>query len=194
MELCFATNNTHKLTEIQALLGQEFQLRTLRDIGCDEDIPETHDTIAANSREKAELIWEQYRVNAFADDTGLEVYALGGEPGVYSARYAGPQRNADDNMQLLWERLADKPDRRARFITIITLVLDGRYHQFEGMVEGTIIQEKRGTHGFGYDPIFVPEGHNRTFAEMSLSEKSKLSHRARAFARLAEFLKIQKEG
>ncbi|GAB3176557.1 non-canonical purine NTP diphosphatase [Telluribacter humicola] len=189
MELCFATNNTHKLTEIQALLGDNFRLLTLQDIGYHDDIPETHETIAENSHEKAEYIWQRYQVNNFADDTGLEVYALDREPGVYSARYAGPQRNAEDNIQLLLERLADKPDRQARFVTVITLTLDGQFYQFEGAVEGTIISEKRGTNGFGYDPVFVPEGHDRTFAEMTLEEKGKLSHRARAFAQLAAFLR-----
>ncbi|GAB2766260.1 non-canonical purine NTP diphosphatase [Rhabdobacter roseus] len=189
MLLCFATNNAHKLTEIQALLGDTFQLQTLADVGCHEELPETQATLAGNSRQKAEYLWTKYQVNNFADDTGLEVYALNGEPGVYSARYAGPQRNADDNMQLLQERLADQPDRRARFVTVITLVLDGSFHQFEGSVEGTIIQEKRGTYGFGYDPIFVPLGRDCTFAEMTLAEKSQLSHRARAFAKLAAFLK-----
>jgi XTP/dITP diphosphohydrolase len=188
MELCFATNNAHKLTEIQALLGDRFRLRTLHDIGCHEEIPETQPTIAANSLQKAQYVWEKYGVSNFADDTGLEVPSLNNEPGVYSARYAGPQRSADDNMELLLARLADQPDRRARFVTVITLALDGHYHQFEGTVEGTIIQEKRGTHGFGYDPVFVPKGHEQTFAEMTLGEKSRLSHRARAFARLAEHL------
>ena len=188
MKLCFATNNAHKLTEIQALLGDAFQLQTLSDVGCQEELPETQPTIAGNSRQKAEYLWNHYQVPNFADDTGLEVYALNGEPGVYSARYAGPQRNADDNIALLLQRLAELPDRRARFVTVITLVLDGIFYQFEGPVEGTLIHEKRGTHGFGYDPIFVPLGQDRTFAEMTLAEKSQLSHRARAFAKLAAFL------
>ncbi len=191
MELCFATNNTHKLAEIQALLGPEFTLRTLSDIGCHEDIPEDRPTIPENSRQKAEYVWNHYSVNNFADDTGLEVYALNGEPGVISARYAGPQRNADDNMAFLWQRLAEENQplpTPARFVTVITLVLNGNFHQFEGSVEGHIIATRRGTHGFGYDPVFVPEGRDKTFAELSMGEKSQISHRARAFAKLVAFL------
>lgn len=194
MTLCFATNNAHKLAEIQALLGSEFELKTLADIGCLEEIPETQSTIAGNSRQKAEYVWEKYGLPTFADDTGLEVYALNGEPGVHSAHYAGPQRNADDNINCVWEQLAASRKTLptpARFITVITLVREGTYHQFVGTVEGTIIAEKRGDNGFGYDPIFVPEGHERTFAEMSMTEKSQLSHRARAFAKLVDFLRQQ---
>ncbi len=191
MELCFATNNPHKLEEIQALLGSDFRLLTLNDIGCHDDIPEDQPTISGNSHQKAEYIWEKYGVNAFADDTGLEIDALNGEPGVHSAHYAGPQRNADDNIQLVWKRLAEQGTpfpAAARFVTVITLVLDGVYHQFEGTVEGTILATKRGTHGFGYDPIFVPNELQKTFAELTMAEKSRLSHRARAFARLVAFL------
>jgi XTP/dITP diphosphohydrolase len=192
MELCFATNNAHKLAEIQALLGSDFELKTLAAIGCHEEIPETRPTIAENSHQKAEYIWEKYGINTFADDTGLEVYALDGEPGVHSAHYAGPQRNADDNMQRVWNQLAAQGKTipaKARFLTVITLVVEGTYHQFEGTVEGTIIDQKRGSNGFGYDPVFVPEGEKRTFAEMSMTEKSQLSHRARAFAKLVAFLR-----
>jgi XTP/dITP diphosphohydrolase len=189
MKLCFATNNAHKLKEVQALLGDQFTILTLEEIGCHADIPETRETIAENSAQKAEYIWEHYQVNCFADDTGLEVTSLHDEPGVYSARYAGPQRDANDNMNLLLANLAPHDNREARFKTVITLVLDGAYHQFEGIVEGTIISEKRGSEGFGYDPIFVPHGHDLTFAQMPLQEKSKLSHRAKAFAKLVAFLK-----
>jgi XTP/dITP diphosphohydrolase len=192
MTLCFATNNAHKLAEIQNLLGSEFDLKTLAEIGCLEEIPETQATIAGNSRQKAAYVWEHYGIATFADDTGLEVYALNGEPGVHSAHYAGPQRNANDNMNRLWEQLAASGKTfptPARFLTVITLVVEGTYHQFEGTVEGTVIAEKRGDNGFGYDPIFVPEGHERTFAEMSMTEKSQLSHRARAFAKLVDFLR-----
>ncbi len=188
MKLCFATNNLHKLEEIQILLGSHFELVTLKDIGCEDDIPEPFDTISENSRGKAEYVWDNFGINCFADDTGLVVDALGGEPGVKSARYAGPQRDANDNMDLLLQKLSSKTDHSARFITVITLVLEGNYHQFEGSVEGKIIFEKRGSHGFGYDPVFVPEGYESTFAEMTLSEKSALSHRARAFAKLVSFL------
>lgn len=189
MKLCFATNNVHKLEEIQALLGDHFSLIALNEIGCTEEIPETRDTIEGNSLQKAEYIWENFSINCFADDTGLEVETLNGEPGVLSARYAGPQRSADDNMNLLIEKLTPYTNRNARFKTVITLVIGGQYHQFEGAVAGTIISEKRGAQGFGYDPIFLPHGHDRTFAEMTMEEKSKLSHRAIAFSRLVNFLK-----
>jgi XTP/dITP diphosphohydrolase len=189
MKLCFATNNLHKLKEIQALLGDQFELVTLKDIGCETDIPEPFETIAENSFAKAKYVWDHYGINCFADDTGLEVAALNGEPGVYSARYAGPQRDSNDNIALLLKKLADKDNREARFVTVITLVINGAYNQFKGIVEGQIISEKRGNEGFGYDPVFVPNGHERTFAEITLEEKSQLSHRARAFAGLVEFLK-----
>ncbi|CAG5070123.1 dITP/XTP pyrophosphatase [Dyadobacter sp. CECT 9623] len=189
MKLCFATNNLNKLTEIQALLGDQFELVTLADIGCDVDIPEPYDTISENSRGKAAYVYENFQIECFADDTGLEVTALNGEPGVKSARYAGAQRNSDDNINLLLQKLSSLPDKSARFVTVITLVLNGEFHQFEGIVEGKIIAEKRGTNGFGYDPVFVPDDFDRTFAEMTLEEKSKLSHRARAFAKLVDFLK-----
>jgi XTP/dITP diphosphohydrolase len=189
MKLCFATNNLHKLKEIQALLGDQFELVTLKDIGCETDIPEPFETIAENSFAKAKYVWDHYGINCFADDTGLEVAALNGEPGVYSARYAGPQRDSNDNIALLLKKLADQDSREARFVTVITLVINGAYNQFKGIVEGQIISEKRGNEGFGYDPVFVPNGHERTFAEITLEEKSQLSHRARAFAGLVEFLK-----
>ena len=189
MKLCFATNNAHKLEEVQALLGDSFTLTTLKEIGCTEEIPETHDTIPENSYEKAEFVWNNYAVNCFADDSGLEVEALNGEPGVHSAYYAGPQRNAEDNMNLLLQKLAGQENLNARFVAVITLMLDGKYYQFDGEIKGKISMEKRGTNGFGYNPVFVPEGHDRTFAEMSMQEKGELSHRARAFAKLEQFLK-----
>ena len=191
MTLCFATNNAHKLAEIQALLGDDFQLKTLADIGCHEEIPEEQPTIAGNSRQKAEYVWEKYGVDTFADDTGLEVTALNGEPGVHSAHFAGPQRSTDDNIQRVWDRLAGEKaplPAEARFLTVITLVRNGLFHQFEGIVEGTIISEKRGNNGFGYDSVFVPENQERTFAEMTMAKKSQQSHRARAFAKLVVFL------
>ncbi|MEO6686581.1 MAG: RdgB/HAM1 family non-canonical purine NTP pyrophosphatase [Dyadobacter sp.] len=191
MKLCFATNNQHKLEEVQALLGDSFTLTTLKEIGCEEEIPETHDTIPENSNEKAEFVWNNYAVNCFADDSGLEIDALDGEPGVHSAYYAGPQRSADDNMDLVLEKMAGKDNFNARFVAVITLVLDGKYYQFDGEIKGKITMEKRGTYGFGYNPIFVPEGHDRTFAEMSMEEKGELSHRARAFTKLEQFLKNQ---
>ena len=193
MKLCFATNNAHKLEEVQAMLGDQFSLVTLKEIGCEEDVPEDRDTIADNSFQKAEYVCQKYGIDCFADDTGLEVKSLNNEPGVYSARYAGPQRNADDNMNLLLEKLKFHNDWQARFKTVITLVLNGNYHQFEGIVEGTIIAEKKGSFGFGYDPVFVPLGHQKTFAEMTMEEKSKLSHRAIAFSKLIAFLKTVNE-
>jgi XTP/dITP diphosphohydrolase len=189
MKLCFATNNQHKLEEVQAMLGNSFILTTLKEIGCEEEIPETHDTIPENSYEKAEFVWNNYGINCFADDSGLEIEALDGAPGVHSAYYAGPQRDADDNMDLVIKNMTGKDNFNARFIAVITLVLDGKFYQFDGEIKGKIILEKRGTYGFGYNPIFVPEGHSRTFAEMTMEEKGGLSHRARAFAKLEEFLK-----
>ena len=188
MKLCFATNNAHKLEEIQDLLGDSFSLVTLRDIGCEVEIPETHDTIPENSFEKAEYVWKNYNINCFADDSGLEVVALDGEPGVHSAYYGGPQRDADANMDALLQKLVGHKNLSARFICIITLVINGDYRQFEGIIEGSISMEKRGSHGFGYNPIFIPEGHDRTFAEMTMQEKSELSHRGRAFAKLKQYL------
>ncbi|WP_025764357.1 RdgB/HAM1 family non-canonical purine NTP pyrophosphatase [Dyadobacter tibetensis] len=187
-QLCFATNNQNKIKEIASLLGSDFTLRSLEDIGCHTEIPEPYDTIAKNSMGKARYVWEQFGVDCFADDTGLEVFALDHAPGVLSARYAGPQRLADDNMNLLLSNLAPYTDRSARFLTVITLVINGTFHQFEGEVIGTILKEKRGGQGFGYDPIFMPEGQSLTFAEMELSKKNTMSHRARAFAKLVDFL------
>jgi len=189
MTLCFATNNQNKLQEIAALLGENFELKTLQDIGCYDEIPETQDTIAGNSRQKAEYVWVGYGVNCFADDTGLEVEALNGAPGVYSARYAGEPRNAERNMQLLLTNLQGKESRRAQFRTVITLVLEGEYHTFEGIVTGTILMESRGTGGFGYDSLFQPDGYDRTFAEMELAEKGAISHRGIAFRKLIDYLK-----
>lgn len=188
MDLCFATNNAHKLTEIQTLLGDNFRLLSLADIGCTEEIPEPFDTITDNSAAKARYIRDNYGRANFADDTGLEVYSLNNEPGVYSARYAGPHRNSDDNIALILQKLEGAANRKARFLTVITLVMDNQERQFEGIVEGTIIHEKRGSNGFGYDPVFVPDGYSKTFAEMTLEEKSKISHRARAFEKLIAFL------
>lgn len=189
MNLCFATDNQHKLSEIQALLGKSFIIRSLEEIGCREEIPEIHPTIRENSLAKAEYVYSRYRVNCFADDTGLEVDALGGEPGVHSARYAGPGKNSNDNITLLLKNLQGHSDRKARFLTIITLILDGKVEYFEGMAEGTIIKEKRGVNGFGYDPIFIPLGYSRTFAEMLPEEKNRISHRALASGKLVEYLR-----
>ncbi len=189
-KLCFATNNAHKLEEIQAILGDSFELISLAARGCTEELPETGNTLEANSLQKAQYLYDHYQVNCFADDSGLEVQALGGEPGVDSAHYAGPQRSHADNVNLLLKNLGDKTDRSAKFRTVITLIQDGEINQFEGNIKGQIISELRGTQGFGYDPIFVPEGYEITFAEMSLEEKGKISHRSRAFARLISFLAL----
>lgn len=189
MTLCFATNNIHKVKEIQALVGNAHQLLSLRDIGCEEELAEDQDTIEGNSLQKAQYVFDHYQVACFADDTGLEVEALNGEPGVYSARYAGSQRNADDNMQLLLKNLKDKSNLNARFRTVITLITQAGTHQFEGILNGTITFDKRGTQGFGYDPVFVPDGYRQTLAELDLDEKNKISHRARAIQKLVLFLK-----
>lgn len=190
MRLCFASNNAHKLDEIRPLLPATVQLLSLADIGCHEELPETQPTLEGNARQKAQYVFDNYGVSCFADDTGLEVQALGGEPGVYSARYAGPQRSAADNVAKLLHELATQPDRRARFRTVIALVLpDGQVHEFSGEVSGVISSLPMGHSGFGYDPVFVPfEGDGRTFAEMTLAEKNLLSHRARAVEGLVEFL------
>jgi XTP/dITP diphosphohydrolase len=189
MEICFATNNEHKVAEVQQMLPDTIQLITLAQAGCTDELPETQNTLEGNSRQKAAYVFEHFKINCFADDTGLEVEALNGEPGVYSARYSGNQRNSSDNINLLLEKLKDQENRNARFRTSITLVLDGEYFQFNGTVEGKIINEIRGAEGFGYDPIFVPNGYEKTFAEMTAEEKNSISHRGRAIAKLVTFLK-----
>lgn len=187
--LCFATNNNHKTEEIRALLGPLFVLKNLKDIGCAEELPETQPTIEGNAFQKANYVFERYQVSCFADDTGLEVEALNGEPGVFSARYAGEQRNDRNNMELLLSKLADKKDRKARFKTVISWIDNGRKENFEGIVSGTIVSAPRGSKGFGYDPIFVPEGSEKTFAEMDMAEKNLISHRAIAVKKLVNFLR-----
>lgn len=186
---CFATNNENKIEEIRAQLGSFFLLKKLDEVGCLEELPETQDTIEGNSIQKATYVFDHYKVPCFADDTGLEVESLGGEPGVYSARYAGEQKNSEDNIRLLLTRLAGSPNRKARFRTVITLAEADGISTFEGIVNGTILEEKHGTLGFGYDPVFQPDGYKKTFAEMSLEEKSKISHRSIAMNKLIQFLK-----
>jgi len=190
MRLCFASNNAHKLDEIRPLLPSDIELLSLADINCHEELPETQDTLEGNARQKAEYVRQHYGVACFADDTGLEVTALNGEPGVYSARYAGPQRLAADNVAKLLQELAGQPDRSARFRTVVALAgADGSMHEFAGEVDGYITETARGVGGFGYDPVFVPtEGDGRTFAEMTGTEKNRISHRARAVAGLVAFL------
>ena len=190
MRLCYATNNEHKLTEVRALLPTSVELLSLQDIGCHEELLETQETLAGNARQKAEYVWQHYGVSCFADDTGLEVAALGGAPGVYSARYAGPQRSATDNVAKLLHELQGATDRSAQFHTVIALFLpNGQYHEFDGVVDGSITEEVHGHEGFGYDPIFRPEGHAQTFAEMTLEQKNTMSHRARAVEQLVAFLR-----
>lgn len=186
--IIFATANRHKLEEVQQILGPDFELVTPADMGITEDIPETQPTIEGNASQKARYIYDKTGENCFADDTGLEVDALGGEPGVLSARYAGEGKRAEDNMAKLLSNLEGKTDRTARFRTVISLILDGREHLFEGTVEGEIITERHGTDGFGYDPVFRPEGRRETFAEMEAADKNRISHRGRAVKKLVEFL------
>lgn len=188
MKIVFASNNPNKVKEIQMVLPDTIQLVSLADIGCTDDIPETADTLEGNAILKANYVTEKYGLNCFADDTGLEINALQGEPGVYSARYAGKQKSAEDNMQKVLLNLADAPDRSAQFKTVIALNLDGQQLLFTGLVNGQITTEKKGTNGFGYDPIFQAEGHDKTFAELTPLEKASCSHRARAVAQLVKFL------
>ncbi len=188
MKLVFSTGNLNKANEIKSMLPEDTELLTLKDLDLEDDIPETAPTLEGNAKLKAKYVVEHYNIDCFADDTGLEVYCLNNEPGVLSARYAGEQKSSEDNIKLLLSKLIEKNDRRARFRTVIALHLDGNLHTFEGIVEGKIIHEKRGEKGFGYDPIFVPDGYDITFAEMSLNEKNMISHRAKAFAKMIEFL------
>lgn len=187
-KLVFATHNQNKLKEIQQMLGGEFELLSLSDLGFEEDIPETADTLEGNALQKARFVREKFGLDVFADDTGLMVDALGGAPGVYSARYAGPQRDARDNMSKLLGELEGRKNRSARFITAIALLSGDREHLFIGEVEGRIIADLRGKGGFGYDPVFMPEGYSETFAEMDAETKNSISHRGRAFRKLIDHL------
>ena len=186
--LVFATNNAHKLEEIREILGGKFHIVSLQELGCQEDIPEEQDTLEGNALQKARYIRNKYKVNCFADDTGLEIEALGGEPGVYSARYAGDGHDSEANMRKVLDKMSGETNRRARFRTVIALLLDGQEHLFEGEVRGEILRERHGEGGFGYDPIFRPEGFAQSFAEMSLEDKNKISHRGRATEALRKFL------
>jgi XTP/dITP diphosphohydrolase len=189
MKIVFASNNKNKIHEIQSMLPESIQIVSLESIGCFEEIPETADTIEGNAILKANYVTQKYGFDCFADDTGLEVDSLDGQPGVYSARYAGEQKNADDNMNKLLEQLLDKPNRNAQFKTVIALNFQGKQHQFTGIASGEITLEKMGTGGFGYDPIFKPNGYENTFAELSLEVKNEISHRGKATKALLEFLK-----
>ncbi|MBO5813580.1 MAG: non-canonical purine NTP diphosphatase [Alistipes sp.] len=188
-EIIFATNNAHKLSEVQAVLGDNFKLITPRDCGITEDIPETAATLEGNASQKSHYLYDRVGKNCFADDTGLEVEALGGEPGVRSARYATDGHDFEANNRLLLKNLEGVANRKARFRTVISLILDGEEHLFEGIVEGYIAESEAGCGGFGYDPLFIPEGYDCTFAEMSAEEKNAISHRGRAVQKLVEFLK-----
>lgn len=189
MELIFATHNQHKTQEARAILGEKWTLKNLHDIGCEEEIPETTDTLQGNALQKAQYVVDHFHTNCFADDTGLEIEALDGRPGVYSARYAGEHCTYQDNVNKVLEEMQGMTNRKACFKTVIALILDGETYLFEGRVDGTIIETPRGTNGFGYDPVFVPDGYDQTFAEMGDEEKNSISHRARAMQKLMEFLK-----
>ena len=188
MTLVFATNNPNKLKEVQSLIPNHIELLSLKDIDCNEDIPETQDTIEGNAIQKAQYIKTHYGYDCFADDTGLEVDALNGEPGVYSARYAGRQRNAEDNMNKLLSELKTTTSRKAQFKTVIALHFNGKLHTFTGICKGYITKAKQGDKGFGYDPIFKAEGYTKTFAEITLEEKNKIGHRGKAVRQLIGFL------
>ena len=199
MKIVFATNNQHKLSEVRQILGDSIEVLSLNDIGCHEDIPETGTTLEANAQQKAQYVFDHYHIDCFADDTGLEVDALGGAPGVYSARYAAIgcaatssqpiDHDSEANMTKLLNELGENNNRNARFRTVIALIQQGELHEFEGIVNGQIIRERRGGEGFGYDPIFQPDGYDQTFAELGTEVKNHISHRARATKKLCEFLK-----
>ena len=188
MKIIFATNNKNKVEEIKHLSHQRFQIFTLQEVGIDIDIPEPHDTLEANATEKSSTIYKLTNEAVFSEDTGLEVDALGGAPGVKSARYAGEGRNMQDNIDKLLQELKDKPTRAAQFRTVVSLIIGGKEYQFEGICKGHITNEMDGTNGFGYDPVFIPEGSNTTFANMDITEKNKFSHRKKAVQLLIDFL------
>jgi XTP/dITP diphosphohydrolase len=189
LKLVFASNNSNKIKEIQQLVPDTIQIVSLQDIGCFEDIPETADTIEGNAILKANYVTEKYGLNCFADDSGLEVEILNGEPGVHSARYAGETKNDEANMDQLLLNLKDKENRKANFKTVICLNLNGTQHLFTGIINGKIIEEKIGNNGFGYDPVFIADGYTKTFAELTMEEKSSISHRGIAVKQLVEFLR-----
>lgn len=191
VEIVFATNNKNKIAEVRKVISGKIQLLSLADINCHDELPETSGTIHGNAMEKAQYVAKKFNANCFADDSGLEIDSLDGMPGVDSAYYAGPQKNADANMNKVLAQLQKSPNRSAQFKTVIALVFYGKTHLFEGIVRGTILPEKKGTGGFGYDPIFMPHGFNKSFAEMSMSEKNSMSHRAIAVNKLVQFLSTQ---
>lgn len=188
MRLVFATNNKHKLEEISRMLGERFEIVSLEEIGCCEDIPEDYETLQENALAKARYVKEHYGLDCFADDTGLEVEALDNRPGVYSARYAGPDKDSQANMQKVLEEMKGMTNRKARFRTVIALLLNGKEYCFEGEVQGEILEVRQGAAGFGYDPVFRPLGYQESFAEMDMEEKNKISHRGKAVQELVGFL------
>jgi XTP/dITP diphosphohydrolase len=192
MKICFATNNSKKIEEVRAALGEEFEIVSLQDIGCHEELPETGETLDHNAFQKARYVKENYGVDCFADDTGLEVDSLAGAPGVYSGRYAGEPRSDERNIELLLTNLKGQQARNARFRTVIALILEGEEYKFEGMAAGEILEKKIGLGGFGYDPIFRPEGFEQSFAELTMAEKNEISHRGKAVKALIEFLSNRK--
>ena len=191
MKICFATNNKNKLSEIKEKVGKAYDIISLSDLNHSEELEESHNTLKKNSLQKAQFIYNTYHINCFADDTGLLVEALNNEPGVNSARYAGPQKKSEDNIDLLLKNLRGISNRKAKFVTIISLILDGDIHTFRGEVYGQITEKERGENGFGYDPIFIPDGWHSTFAELDLEQKNKISHRAIAIEKLVDFLKTR---
>jgi XTP/dITP diphosphohydrolase len=191
--LVFATNNQHKVDEINSIIGKNIRVITLKEAGIDIDIPEPHDSLEANATEKSSVIYQLTHQNVFSEDTGLEVDALQGEPGVKSARYAGEEKNFQANIDKLLLKLGDHPERTARFRTVVSLIWEGKEYQFEGICEGHITSMQRGTGGFGYDPIFIPKGSNNSFAQMSMEEKNQFSHRKKAIVQLIQFLQQQPE-
>ncbi|WP_341226506.1 non-canonical purine NTP diphosphatase [uncultured Arcticibacterium sp.] len=191
-KICLASNNAHKIKELKELLGDSFEITSLAEIGCTEDIAETADSMAGNSLLKAQYVYNNYGIDCIADDSGLEVDALNGEPGVYSARYAGEHGNHQKNIEKLLKNLGGKTNRDARFRTVVTLIQNGSVDLFEGTVDGKIIEKQIGDNGFGYDPVFVPNGYDKTFAEMTMEQKIPISHRGRAVEKLIEFLKAKK--
>lgn len=192
MKICFATNNSKKIEEVKAALGPGFEIVSLQEIGCTEELPETGDTLDYNAFEKARFVKDNFGVDCFADDTGLEVEALGGEPGVYSGRFAGEPRSDERNIDLLLKKMQEKSNRKAKFRTVIALILDGKEYSFEGTAKGEILEEKVGFGGFGYDPVFRPEGFTKTFAGLTLAEKNEISHRGKAVKALISFLSNRK--
>lgn len=188
MELIFATQNENKIKEVASKLGAEFKILNLLEVGITEELPETSDTLEGNALQKARYVYRKTGMNCFADDTGLEVEALNREPGIYSARYAGPDKTSKDNIQKVLKKLQGKTNRNAKFHTVLALIIDGKEYVFNGKVEGEILMEEKGREGFGYDPVFRPKGHVKTFAEMSKEEKNQISHRALAVEKLVRFL------